>query len=370
MSELNKIIANLSPEKRAQLIAQLSRSGNKARKEVDFTTNFAFQFNSDAPFDFSPFQTSVDDPGQDYVQIEAKASSLNFRDVMIALKQYPSSPGVPANMGSDYAGVVTKTGDNVTEFKPGDEVISLHVGHSDRDGSIRDNCHFIKTFNVHKNCVSFKPCNVSFEEACCIPTVYLTSYIGLVHLGNLKASDNVLIHTASGGVGLSALQIARWKDATVFATAGTEEKRNYLRDTGITNIYDSRSALFAPAIASSGQKIDVVLNTLSGKLMTESLKLVRPFGRFIHIDKKDIAQNTPLNMGLLVNGIAFQFLDISLLFLNPRLMNQSLKEIVSLFENESFRPIHYSAFPVKDLKKAINVISRATHIGKIVVTYS
>lgn len=370
MSDLNKIIANLAPEKRAQLIAKLTKSKNLSSGEVDLAKNFAFQFNSESPFDFSPAQMTVAEPGDDYVQIRAKAASLNFRDVMIASKQYPSSPGVPANMGSDYAGIVVKTGKNVNRFKPGDEVISLHVGHTDEDGSIRDNCHFIKIFNVHKNCVCLKPKNLTFEEACCIPTVYLTSYIGMVHLGHLKKSDNVLIHTASGGVGLSALQIAKWKGANIFATAGTYEKRNFVKNSGITNIYDSRSALFASEITSDGQKIDLVLNTLSGELMKESLQLLKPFGRFIHIDKKDIARNTPLDMGLLINGIAFQFLDISLLFRNPDLMNKSLREIVSLFEERAFTPMHYSAYPVKDLKKAINVISRATHIGKIIVTYN
>jgi len=220
MNEFLKKIKSLPPEKQAKLLAKLKKSkSNVGSDEIDFTLNFEYTFKSDMPFDFHLHQTEISDPGSDYIQIRAKASSLNFRDVMIASKQYPSSPGVPTNMGSDYAGIIEKVGDNVKNFKPGDEVISIHIGHTENDGILRDNCHFIKTFNVHKFCVCLKPKNLSFEEASCIPTVFLTAYIGLIKLGRLNKSENLLIHNTSGGVGLSAVQIANWKQATIFATA-------------------------------------------------------------------------------------------------------------------------------------------------------
>jgi len=370
MSDLLKKIANLPPEKRAALIAKLTKGKNGVDKEeIDFSENFEYKFNSNSPFDFTPHQTTVEDPGDDYVQIRAKASSLNFRDVMIATMQYPASPGVPANMGSDYSGVVEKVGRNVTHLKPGDEVISLHVGHSGSDGVLRDNCHFIKTFNVYKECVALKPKKLSFAAACCIPTVFLTAYIGLIELGRLGELDKVLIHTASGGVGLAALQIAQWKKARIFATAGTPEKRDYLKQNGIEHIYDSRSNEFAKKISAQKEEINVVLNTLAGDMMIESLQLLKPFGRFIHIDKKDIANHTLLDMNLLIKGVAFQFLDISLLFLNPVLIKSSLQKIVELYDGGTFKPLHYKTYPVAELKNAITAMSRGTHIGKLVVNY-
>ena len=370
MSDLSKIIANLPPEKRAEVLAQL-RSGTdkkEAVREINFSNNFEYRFNSEAPFDFSVAQTEVKDPGPGCVQVRAKASSLNFRDVMIASKLYPASPGVPSNMGSDYAGIVEKVGEGVTTIKPGDEVIALHVGHVE-DGEVRDNCHFIQTFNVFEECVCRKPANLSFVEAACIPTVFLTAYIGLVELADLKSSERVLIHTASGGVGLSAVQIANWIGAKIYATAGSSEKRDFLLGLGIEQVFNSRTADFADEIKNSDIKLDVVLNTLSGELMTESMKLLKPFGRFIHIDKKDVASDYPLPMGLFINSISFQFLDISLLFKNPALMNKSLNGIVDLFEEQKVEPIKYSVFPAAELKKAITSLSRGTHIGKIVVEY-
>ncbi len=370
MSELSRILANLPPEKRSQLLAKLNASSDKGanRKEIDYSGNFEFKFNSETPFDFAAVQTDIPDPEPDCIQIRAKASSLNFRDVMIASKLYPASPGVPTNMGSDYSGIVEKVGKNITGFKKGDEVLSLHAGHLEK-GSVRDNCHFIKVFNVHKSCVCHKPKHLTFEEAACVPTVFLTAYIGLVELAKLSESDRVLIHTASGGVGLTALQIARWKGSEIYATAGTPEKRQFLSDAGIENVYDSRSPEFAREIESKKVTMDVVMNTLSGDLMMKSVSLLGPFGRFIHIDKKDIAENTSFPLGLLKNGISFQFLDISLLFRNPELLNRSLRNIVDLFDKKELKPIHYNAFPVNELKKAINTLSRSKHIGKIVVNY-
>lgn len=370
MDSFKDKIKNLSPEKQAILLAKLKDSKSQIKKNtIDYSNNFEYKFNSDMAFDFSIFQTEITDPDEDYVQIEAKATSLNFRDVMIATKQYPNSSGVPTNMGSDYAGIVVKVGKNVENLKIGDEVISIHIGHTESNQLLRENCHFIKIFNVHKECVCLKPKNLTFEEASCIPTVFLTSYIGLVKLAHVRESENLLIHTASGGVGLSAIQIARWKKANIFATAGTVEKRNYLQNLGIDNIYNSRTSEFAVNLKTNNIPIDLVFNTLAGELMIESMKLLKPFGRFIHIDKKDISANTSLDMQLFSNGIQFQFLDISLLFLNPTLMNTSLREIVALFEEESFKPIYHTIFSIKELKGAITSMSRGTHIGKLVLKF-
>lgn len=370
MVDLSTKIAQLSPEKRSQLLARLRSKmiKNKVQKEIDFEQNFAYRFTSDKPFDLAPEQINIQDPAPGCVQIRAKASSLNFRDVMIASKLYPSSPGVPTNMGSDYAGIVEKVGSGVTTISPGDEVIALHVGHVE-EGKVVDNCHFIRTFNVFAECVCRKPKNISFPEAACIPTVFLTAYIGLVRLANLQAGERVLLHTATGGVGLSAICIAKWLGAEIYATAGSDMKRQFLLDMGIKHVFDSRSATFAEAIQSMGSDLDVVLNSLSGELMTKSIALLGPFGRFIHIDKKDVSENFLLPMGLFIKGISFQFLDISLLFNNPDLMNKSLQELVGHFEKNDFEPIEYTVFKAAELRKALTTLSRATHLGKLVVQY-
>ena len=370
MSDLAQKIANMSPEKKAALMARLKNrsGGRKKQAEVDYSRNFVFRFRSEAPFDFAATPVEIEDPDDFYIQVEARTSSLNFRDVMIASKMYPPSPNIPSNMGSDYAGTVVKVGAKVTKFSVGDEVIVLFIGHTE-NGEVQENCHFIKTFNAFEGCAFPKPENLTFEEAACIPTVFLTAHLGLVRYGRLEKGENLLVHMATGGVGLAALEIGRSIGANMFATAGTGQKRDYLAGKGFQHIFDSRSAEFAAEIGDSGDEMDVILNSLSGELMSKSLELLRPFGRFIHIDKKDVANNSPLPMGLFIKGVSFQFLDISLLMANTTELGRAFGEICQQFVSGAYQPIEHKVFEVKDLKTAITELSRGTHIGKLVVRF-
>jgi polyketide synthase 2 len=370
MSDLTSAIANLSPEKKAELIARLKAGRGAAARaaEVDFTRNHEYRFRSETPFDFAATAFEAGDPEPDCVQVEARAASLNFRDVMIALRIYPASPEVPSNMGSDYAGVVTRVGSRVTRFKPGDEVIAMNIGHVEQ-GGIRANSHFARCLNIYEMCVFRKPRGLDFVEASLIPTVYLTAWLALVHCARLERGEKVLIHTATGGVGLAAIEIARDIGAEILATAGTPDKRAYLAGRGIAQVGDSRTNAFGAQLRAAGETPDVVLNTLAGELMLESLALLGPFGRFVHIDKKDIAADTPLPLGRLVQGLAFHFLDISLLLRNPRELDGAMNALVDLFEAGRIRPIEHRRYRAHEVKQAITDLSRGTHIGKLAIEY-
>jgi NADPH:quinone reductase-like Zn-dependent oxidoreductase len=320
------------------------------------------------PFDLAAAPLDAGDPDPDCVQVDSRASALNFRDVMIALRIYPASPDVPSNMGSDYAGVVTKVGSRVTRFKPGDEVIAMNIGHVEQ-GRIRANSHFARCINIYEMCVFRKPERLSFVEASLIPTVYLTAWLALVTCGRLQRGETVLIHTATGGVGLAAIEIARHLGAEVLATAGTPDKRAHLAQMGIDHVGDSRSAAFATQLRAAAKVPDVILNTLAGDLMLEGLRLLGPFGRFVHIDKKDIAADTALPMGHLIQGLAFHFLDISLLLRTPAHLESAMADLVGLFDTGRIRPIAHRSYRPADVKQAITDLSRGTHIGKLVIEY-
>jgi len=370
MSDLAATIANLPPEKRAELIARLKagRGAPTPKAEFDYSQNHEYRFRSDAPFDLVPAPFEAGDPDPDCVQIEARAASLNFRDVMIALRIYPASPEVPSNMGSDYAGVVTRVGSAVTRFKPGDEVIAMNIGHVE-GGRIRANSHFARRLNIYEMCVFPKPRGLGFAEASLIPTVYLTAWLALVYCARLERGEKVLIHTATGGVGLAAIELANDIGAEILATAGTPEKRAFLAARGIAHVGDSRTASFAAELRAAGKTPDVVLNTLAGDLMFESLALLGPFGRFVHVDKKDIAADTPLPLGRLIQGLAFHFLDISLLLRNPCQLEGAMGALVELFEAGRIRAIEHRRYRPHEVKQAITDLSRGTHIGKLVVEY-
>ena len=133
----------------------------------------------------------------------------------------------------------------------------------------------------------------------------------------LQPGERVLIHSGAGGVGLAAIQIARQIGATVFATASTAEKRNYLVDQGVDYVSDSSNLEFSEQVlrATEGQGVDVVLNALTGDFLTESFQLLASYGRFIEIGKYDIVQNQGLPMAVFNRNAAFISVDLDRLLL-------------------------------------------------------
>jgi myxalamid-type polyketide synthase MxaB len=135
-----------------------------------------------------------------------------------------------------------------------------------------------------------KPLSIDHDQACTIPITFLTAYYGLVHLARLQPGERVLIHAGAGGVGLAAIQIAQHIGAEVFATAGSDQKREVLRSLGVAHVYSSRSTAFADEILADTERegVDVVLNSLPGEAITRSLSILRAYGRFLEIGKTDI----------------------------------------------------------------------------------
>jgi NADPH:quinone reductase-like Zn-dependent oxidoreductase len=381
MSQLADRIAQLTPEKRALLIQKLKggdgtaaqpavqSKGNVVAKEWE---NFCYAVETPGNFDSIRFrETALVAPGPEQIQIKARAVSLNFRDLMIAMNMYPPTPGVPSNMGSDYAGIITACGEGVTTFKPGDEVIGLSAGTFTPEGQLLENVHFCAVPNISARQAVLKPKNISFEQAAAIPTVFLTSYYALQHVARMKAGEKVLIHTATGGVGQAAVQIAKWLGAEIFATAGSEEKREMLRSIGIEHVMDSRSTDFAAQImeTTGGKGVDVVLNTLSGEAMVKGMEILAPFGRFLQIDKNDIFRNTPLALAPFKNGLTFSAIDLSLFLMQPDLLKELLLEITGHLAEGHFNPIGFTGYNISELGAALTFLSRAKHTGKLVLTF-
>lgn len=382
MSDIAERLARLSPEKRALLIQKLKG----ARGEADAAPAGGAPAHGPSPewaafccrpgtpgnFDaigFAPLEVGPPGPGQ--IQIRTKALSLNFRDLMIAMGLYPPTPGVPSVMGSDYAGVVTACGEGVEDLREGDEVMALSAGHFTPDGRVVEASHFCSLLNVSARQAVAKAENISFAEAACVPTVFLTSYYALHTVARLGAGERVLIHTATGGVGLAALQIARWLGAEVYATAGSEEKRALLGSLGVARAMDSRSTAFAEQVMelTRGEGVDVILNTLPGEAAPKGLSILRPFGRFLQIDKQDIARGAALDLAPFKRGLTFAAIDLSLFLMQPDRLKELLKEINEHLRAGHFRPVPFTDYPVGGLGAALTHMSRAKHTGKLVLTY-
>jgi acyl transferase domain-containing protein/acyl carrier protein len=301
-------------------------------------------------------------PGPGEVEIEVHASALNFKDLLKAIGTISS--GVLKDtyfgdaFGMECAGVVTRVGESVTGIRPGDEVIA-----SPKQGSFRSYVTSAKEF------VYPKPHSLRMEEAPNF-TGFLTAYYGLVEVGRLRAGEKVLIHNATGGVGLAAVQVARWIGAEIFATAGTEEKRQYLRALGIAHVMDSRTLRFAEEVkrTTADRGVDVVLNAMSGDALMKSFALLAPYGRFVEIGKQDIAENSGLPMNTFYRNVSFSAVDLDRMFQDrvPALKHL-IAAVCAGFERGEFTAIPVQVFPASEAEQAFRFMAKSKHIGKIVM---
>jgi len=294
-------------------------------------------------------------PGEGDIEIIVEATGLNFRDVLNALDMYPGDAGL---LGGECAGRVVAVGSGVTEFNIGDPVMAVVQG----------------SFASHVVCsatLAIKmPQGVDFEEAVTIPGAFMTALYTLIQLGQLKRGETVLIHCASGGVGLAAVQIAMREGAEIYATAGNPEKRAFLRKLGIQHVMNSRSVDFAEEILelTSGRGVDLVLNSLSGEFIPKSLSTTRDGGRFIEIGKRDIWD--PKQVSEYKALSAYHIVDLAKAVAeDPALIQSILAEVMTGFDDGSLKPLPISTFPMEKVIDAFRFMQQAKHIGKIVVTH-
>ena len=214
---------------------------------------------------FRPTVRRRPEPGE--VEILADAVGLNFRDVLNALQMLPDKKVL---FGAECAGRIISVGDQVRDLRVGDHVLAFAPG------------AFRSHVTVSEDFVVPKPETMDMSEAVSIPVIYLTAHYAFQHLARLSPGDRVLIHAASGGVGLAAVQIARQVGAEIFATAGSAEKRRYLESLGVALVMDSRSTAFSEQILerTGGEGVDMVLNSLSGDMIPSSLAALKEGGSF------------------------------------------------------------------------------------------
>ncbi|HEX9498269.1 MAG TPA: zinc-binding dehydrogenase, partial [Mycobacterium sp.] len=298
-------------------------------------------------------------PGSDEVEIRVHAAGLNFMDAMRALGVYPGQVDGPVRVGIECAGTVTAVGDGVDEFRVGDAVIALAM---DGVGS------FVTT---PAGLVAVMPAQLSFQAAASLPIAYLTAYYALNEQARLRRGERVLIHSAAGGVGLAAVEVARWLGATVYATAGTPEKRDHLDALGVEYVSDSRSLAFADEVlsATGGEGVDVVLNSLTGEAIAKGLTVLRSFGRFLEIGKRDVYGHGRLRLWQLRQNASYMVIDLAQLVIDrPDYVGALLRRIVACVEQGALRPPPVRTFPVGETAAAVRCLVQGKQIGKVVVS--
>lgn len=300
-------------------------------------------------------------PGEQEIEVAVEAVGQNFRDVLVALgvldEDLLGGGLTKAAMGFELAGRVVRCGPDVDDLKPGDLVM----------GFARD------AFASHVSGPRWQftkiPRTLSAEEAATIPVAFTTAWIALEEIARLQEGETVLIHGAVGGVGMAAMQIAKSRGARILATAGSPERRELARMLGADAAYDSRSLAFADDIRAEHGGVDVVVNSLAGEAMRASLRLLRPFGRFVELGKRDYLDNSAISLRPFVRNLSYFGLDLDEMLAHDRSrIERALQRLSALFEDGTFTPLPYRCFVGENVSTAFRLMQRSGHIGKIIVT--
>lgn len=295
--------------------------------------------------------------GDKQVEVEVKATGMNFKDVVVSMGQL-AQPYI----GVECAGIISAVGKDVTDVQVGQRVMAMTEG----------------AYSTYARCLSTSvspiPDDMTFVSACTVPVVFCTAYYGLFDLGRLSEGEKVLIHAGAGGVGMAAIQLAKMAKAEIFTTVGSNDKKQFImQNYGIPedHIFYSRDVSFGAALrrATDGLGVDVVLNSLAGDVLRETWDCLAPFGRFVEIGKADITKNSRLEMAQFENNVSFSSVDLTKVAgQRPKLMKRLLTDVVKLMDAKTVKPISpITVYGIDQVESAFRSLQSGKSMGKLVI---
>ena len=292
-------------------------------------------------------------PGLGQVLVCMHAIGINPVETYIRAGTYAYKPTLPYTPGNDGAGVVEQVGPDVNQFKPGDRVYTA--------GSISGTYAefaLCKTEQVHP-----LPANVSFAQGAAMGTPYATAYRGLFQRADAKPGETVLVHGASGGVGMAAVQLARARGLRVFGTAGSDEGRKLAREQGAHEVFDHRVPDHFIQImnATGGRGVDVIVELLANVNLGNDLTILANGGRVaiigsrgrVEINPRDAMQRDVDLRGMVLPNTP------------PAELASIHAALVAGLENGTLRPVIGKEFPLAEAAQAHRVVMEPGAVGKI-----
>lgn len=299
-------------------------------------------------------------PGAGEVLIETRAVGCNFPDILMVQGKYQVKPPLPFSPGHELAGVVREVGAGVTRVRPGQRVLAL-VGWGAY--AERVPAPAARVFPI--------PDAMPFEEAAGFGLVYQTAYCALVHRGALQAGEWLVVHGASGGVGLAAVQLGRALGARIIATAGTPAKLEIARQAGAEVLIDYRTEDWVERVkaVTGGRGADVVYDPVGGDVFDGSARCIAFEGRLLVIGFAggripSIPANRILLKNMSVVGVFWgRYQDE-----NPALVDRWMDALLALYEKKQVRPVIYGTYPLREAARALGAIADRESYGKVVLT--
>ncbi|PQK08615.1 hypothetical protein BB8028_0001g06890 [Beauveria bassiana] len=292
----------------------------------------------------------------DQVQVDIRFAGLNFKDLLTTLGIVPGEKDV---LGLECSGIIVAKGSAVHVLNVGDHVCTIGSG-------------LIRTRQVFPTKAVMRiPKTITLEQAATLPVVYATAMHAIVNLGRLKKGQSILIHSAAGGVGQAAINICKAIGATIYVTAGTEEKVEFLmaeHEIPGRHIFDSRNDSFFNHVMdrTGGRGVDLVLNSLAGDLLQASWRCVAKSGQMLDIGKRDMLEHGRLAMDMFQSNRTYRGIDLSAM--DEDGIIELMEQCSSPAFKESFQPIRpIRTFGLQQVSEALKYMQKGHHMGKLVV---
>lgn len=312
-------------------------------------------------------------PGPGEVAIDVAASGINFADILARMGLYPDAPPLPCVVGYEVAGTVRAVGSGVQGLKQGDRVAAATRFGGYADVVVQPAEHVLPL-----------PAQVSFEQGAALPVNYLTAWIMLEHLGHVKEGDTVLVHSAGGGVGIAALQIARWRGARVIGTA-SKGKHARLEEMGVEHCIDYRTEDFEARVLeiTHGRGVDIALDPIGGKSLQKSYNVLGPLGRVFAFGVSTMATGKRRSIPAALSGLwnmprfkpvplmndnrGVHGVNVGHLWDRQDLLRPMFERIVALLDEGTFDPVIAETFSFSRASEAHHYIQDRKNFGKVLL---
>ncbi|CAG2166260.1 unnamed protein product, partial [Oppiella nova] len=289
-------------------------------------------------------------------RVEIYYSGITFKDIMLATGRIPSGSAqlfTDCSIGCEYTGRRADTGERVMGLVGGRSIAT--------------------SINANISGMTKIPDHWSMAEASTIMNNYGTLWYGLIKRANLKKGESILIHSAAGGIGQSAINICKHYECDIYVTVGTDEKKQFLMNEyniPEKRILNSRDILFKNQVLelTNGKGVDIVINSLAGEKLDASYECLANCGRFIEIGKFDMLQNKKLGMFDFLRDIQFIGVGFDVVNMeNPNLLQDFYNWMHKNCTNGCVKPYNYTLYNASDADKAFRFMTTGKHIGKVVL---
>ncbi|KAF7597000.1 hypothetical protein BBP40_011366 [Aspergillus hancockii] len=342
----NLVVSNLSNQ---SATIPLKQSKSALRLEVKMHGRLdSLQFTEDPEIN----QRLLDNE----VEVEVKATGVNFRDLMVATGK-ETGP-----LGLECSGIISRVGPNVTKYKTGDRVWAALLG------------TYRSHVRGHESLFQLIPEDMSYETAASLPFIYMTAYYCMFEVARMRRGDKILVHDASGGVGQAAIVLAKTLDAEIFATVGSDTDKQLIMDLySLTedHIFDSGDLNFAKGVKrmTGNRGVDVVLNSLTGEARRLSFECLAIFGRFIELSKTDGLGDSGLEMASFNGNTTFAFVDMTMVMeMDRETTARILEEMAVLLRKGVIKEIYpVTVYEYGEVEKVFRTMQSGAHVGKLVL---